>query len=75
MTRRDVAFGLAGVVLAIAGLAGCSKAGGDTAAGGNAAAGVSGSAAPLSIAVIPKGSTHEHWARVRSSEPRRRPPS
>jgi ribose transport system substrate-binding protein len=66
MTRRDVTFGLAGVVLAIAGLAACGRAGGDATAGGSAAtAGSGASATALSIAVIPKGSTHEHWARVK----------
>jgi ribose transport system substrate-binding protein len=65
MTRRDVTGGLAGVVLAIAGLTACGRAGGDATAGGNAAGAPGGPAMPLSIAVIPKGSTHEHWARVK----------
>ena len=54
MKRRDVvAVGIAGVV---AGLAGCSGGGSAPAAG---------RPAPLTIAVIPKGATHEHWARVK----------
>jgi len=52
-------------VLAIAGLAGCGNAGGKAAGGGSAGANGAGGAAPLTLAVIPKGSTHEHWARVR----------
>src|SRR4029450_10455796 len=66
MKRRRHLVGAIGVmVLAIAGQAGCGntgrKAGGEGSAGGGAPAG----ATPLTLAVIPKGSTHEHWARVR----------
>jgi ribose transport system substrate-binding protein len=56
--RRSVLGRLAAILAAVL-AAGCG--GGSTSstpAGGSAAA-------PLSIAVIPKGSTHEHWARVR----------
>jgi ribose transport system substrate-binding protein len=56
-----VAGVVAGVVAAIAGLAACGKTGSDSGASG----GTGGNAAALAIAVIPKGSTHEHWARVR----------
>jgi ribose transport system substrate-binding protein len=61
MRRRHVAGVVAGVVAAIAGLAACGKTGSDSGASG----GTGGNAAALAIAVIPKGSTHEHWARVR----------
>ena len=62
MERRRVVGAIAGIVGAIAGLAGC---------GGNPGTGVAGNGgtaatpAGLTLAVIPKGSTHEHWARVR----------
>ncbi len=61
MRRRHVFGVVAGVVAAIAGLAGCGRTGSDGGAGG----GAGGNASALAIAVIPKGSTHEHWARVR----------
>jgi len=64
MERRQVVGAIAGIVGAIAGLAGC---GGNTGTGGTAGGGATGGATPaaLTLAVIPKGSTHEHWARVR----------
>jgi ribose transport system substrate-binding protein len=53
MKRREaVVAGIAGVVGA---LAGCGGGGGPE----------PGRPAPLTIAVIPKGATHEHWARVK----------
>jgi ribose transport system substrate-binding protein len=65
--RRRIGGAIAGILGAIVALAGCGgNAGGGAAAGGapgTAAAGRTGT--PLAIAVIPKGSTHEHWARVR----------
>jgi ribose transport system substrate-binding protein len=57
--RRSVPARLAAVLVTFL-AAGCGSGSGSppaTPAGGGAA--------PLSIAVIPKGSTHEHWARVR----------
>jgi ribose transport system substrate-binding protein len=64
--RGQLAGAIGAIVLAIAGVAGCGssggKAGGEGAAGGS---GATGGATPLTLAVIPKGSTHEHWARVR----------
>ena len=39
-----------------------ARPGGEGSAGGS---GATGGATPLTLAVIPKGSTHEHWARVR----------
>ena len=60
MERRHVVGAIGTIVLAIAGLAGCGNAGGKAGGGGAA-----GGATPLTLAVIPKGSTHEHWARVR----------
>jgi ribose transport system substrate-binding protein len=66
MERRRVVGAIAGIVGGIVGLAGC---GGSTGTGGAASGGATGTstAAPaaLTLAVIPKGSTHEHWARVR----------
>jgi ribose transport system substrate-binding protein len=62
MERRRVVGALAVIVGAIAGLAGC---GGSTGSGGAPGGGAAGTAAALTLAVIPKGSTHEHWARVR----------
>ena len=53
MKRRDaVVVGIAGVVAALAGCGGGSGS-------------EPGRPVPLTIAVIPKGATHEHWARVR----------
>jgi len=72
MRRSDVrsrvtAFAVTmGIAIGLAGTAACR--GGGSAAGTGAAAGSaggSGATAPLTIAVIPKGSTHEHWQRVR----------
>jgi ribose transport system substrate-binding protein len=72
MQRRQVAGALAGMVMALAGIAGCGGTGGNSGAGNatGGAAGASGGATPaapktLTLAVVPKGSTHEHWARVR----------
>jgi ribose transport system substrate-binding protein len=62
MERRRVVGTIAGIVGAIAGLAGC---GGNTGTGGASTGGAAGTPAALTLAVIPKGSTHEHWARVR----------
>jgi ribose transport system substrate-binding protein len=68
--RRHLVGALGAIVLAIAGLAGCGTTGGTTGgegsgAGSGAAGGAAGGATALTLAVIPKGSTHEHWARVR----------
>src|SRR5918995_1295123 len=52
MKRRHVVFTLAGALL---GVAACRGGAGPA----------PGRPAPLTIAVIPKGATHEHWARVR----------
>ncbi|MEO5820554.1 MAG: substrate-binding domain-containing protein, partial [Vicinamibacteraceae bacterium] len=64
MSRFAALVGMVGLV----GLAGCGGTGSNGAPGSGTGAG-SGpgtpAATPLSIAVIPKGSTHEHWARVR----------
>ena len=67
MKRREHLAGAIGaIVLAIAGLAGCGSPGGTAGGEGSAgASGATGGATPLTLAVIPKGSTHEHWARVR----------
>jgi ribose transport system substrate-binding protein len=72
MQRRQAVGAMAGMVVAFVGIAGCGGTGSDGAAGGasGSTAGASGGAAPagqraLTLAVIPKGSTHEHWARVR----------
>jgi ribose transport system substrate-binding protein len=72
MQRRQVAGALAGMVVVLAGIAGCGGTGGNSGAGNatGGAAGASGGATPaapktLTLAVVPKGSTHEHWARVR----------
>src|SRR4029453_6467088 len=62
MERRRVVGAIAGIVGAIAGLAGC---GGHAGTSGPASSGAPGTPAALTLAVIPKGSTHEHWARVR----------
>jgi ribose transport system substrate-binding protein len=62
MQRRQAAGAIAGMIMALLGMAACGGSSGNGAPGGGAAG--SGPAA-LSIAVIPKGSTHEHWARVR----------
>jgi ribose transport system substrate-binding protein len=53
---------VAGMLFGVAGLTGCGGSSGGTATGGGAAGG---SPKAFAIAVIPKGSTHEHWARVR----------
>ncbi len=62
-------LGAVGAIVLAAGLAGCGKsggaAGGEGSAAGSGAAGGAGGATTLTLAVIPKGSTHEHWARVR----------
>jgi ribose transport system substrate-binding protein len=67
--RRHLAGAIGAIVAALAGLAGCGRTGGTPAAeGSGGAAGASGTpaaSAALTLAVIPKGSTHEHWARVR----------
>jgi ribose transport system substrate-binding protein len=55
--RFAVVAGIAGIVGTVGAAAGCR--------GNGAAADPPGSAAPLSIAVIPKGATHEHWTRVK----------
>ena len=66
MRRQGHLIGAMGaIVLAIAGLAGCGNAGGKAAGGGSSGANGASGGAPLTLAVIPKGSTHEHWARVR----------
>ena len=62
MERRRVVGAIAGIVGAIAGLAGC---GGNTGTGVAGNGGTAATPAGLTLAVIPKGSTHEHWARVR----------
>jgi ribose transport system substrate-binding protein len=64
--RRHLIGALGAIVLATAGLTGCGGAGGKAGGEGSAAgSGAAGGATPLTLAVIPKGSTHEHWARVR----------
>ena len=66
MRRQGHLIGaMCAIVLAIAGLAGCGNAGGKAAGGGSAGANGASGGAPLTLAVIPKGSTHEHWQRVR----------
>ena len=74
MQRRQVAGAIARLIvaLALAGIAGCGGTGTGTGAGGGAGAGGTGAGgsrtagqSTLTLAVIPKGSTHEHWARVR----------
>jgi ribose transport system substrate-binding protein len=55
--RFVVLAGIVGLVGIIGAAAGCR--------GNGAAADRPGAAAPLSIAVIPKGATHEHWIRVK----------
>jgi ribose transport system substrate-binding protein len=61
--RRSVVGRLAAVLVAAL-TAACGGAGSGT--GSGSAPGAAGNTATtLSIAVIPKGSTHEHWARVR----------
>jgi len=62
MQRRQAGGAIAGMVMALLGMAACGSSGGKGAAGSGAAGAGTGT---LSIAVIPKGSTHEHWARVR----------
>jgi ribose transport system substrate-binding protein len=62
MERRRVVGAIAGIVGAMAGLAGCGR---NTGSGGAASGAATGTTAALTLAVIPKGSTHEHWARVR----------
>lgn len=54
-----VAIAAAALGAAAIGAAACGGSGGST-----GSAGTTGGKAPLTIAVIPKGSTHEHWARV-----------
>lgn len=67
MQRRQAAGAMAGIIVALAGIAGCGGGAPGGAPGG--ATGTPTGAAPagqtLTLAVIPKGSTHEHWARVR----------
>jgi ribose transport system substrate-binding protein len=68
MQRRQAVGAIAGMVTVLVGIAGCGGSGGPGEATGGAA-GTSGGTAPagrrtLTLAVIPKGSTHEHWARV-----------
>jgi ribose transport system substrate-binding protein len=61
--RRAAVAGLAVIGIALAGATGCRGTGSGA---GPAAGGTAGAAAPpLTIAVIPKGSTHEHWQRVK----------
>jgi ribose transport system substrate-binding protein len=74
MQRRDVTGRFAaiavtaGIGIALLGSAACRGSGAGAGAGSGAGAGAAGgtaAAAPLTIAVIPKGSTHEHWQRVK----------
>jgi ribose transport system substrate-binding protein len=70
MQRKQAAGAIAGLIVALVGMAGCGGTG-DGTGGGAGAGGGAGNGAPtagrptLTLAVIPKGSTHEHWARVR----------
>src|SRR5262245_30542817 len=57
MTVRNAGLAIAGIAAAAIGVAACGGSGGANGTTG-------GGKAPLTIAVIPKGSTHEHWARV-----------
>jgi len=60
MRFKEVLLG----AIAVAALAGCSSGGGDAQASGGASGGTAptgGSEKKLTIAVIPKGSTHEFW--------------
>jgi ribose transport system substrate-binding protein len=67
MQRRRAAGVLAGAILAAMASAACgSGSAGDGGSGAASSAGAGGASAPAqTLAVIPKGSTHEHWARVR----------
>jgi ribose transport system substrate-binding protein len=65
MQRRRVAGATAGLIVALAGLAGCGRTGGPEGGAGAGAGGTTTGPQSLTLAVIPKGSTHEHWARVR----------
>ncbi len=69
MRSRQAAGATAGLILALASVAGCGSgspdAGGAGAGGTGAGGGPAGGPPALTLAVIPKGSTHEHWARVR----------
>ncbi len=69
MRSRQAAGATAGLILALASVAGCGSgspdAGGAGAGGTGAGGGPARGPSALTLAVIPKGSTHEHWARVR----------
>ena len=58
MTVRKAGLTVVGIAAAAIAAAACG-------AGGGTGGSTGGGKAPLTIAVIPKGSTHEHWARVR----------
>lgn len=62
MTVRTAGLTVVGIAAAAIAAAACGAGGGT---GGSTGAATGGGKAPLTIAVIPKGSTHEHWARVR----------
>ena len=62
MTVRRIGLTVVGIAAAAIAVVACGAGGGTGDSTGGATGGVK---APLTIAVIPKGSTHEHWARVR----------
>jgi ribose transport system substrate-binding protein len=59
MTVRRAGVAIVAIAAAAIGAAACGGSGGST-----GSSGTTGGKAALTIAVIPKGSTHEHWARV-----------
>ena len=77
MTRSRHLIGAMGaIVLAIGGLPGCGSTGGPAGGEGSAGgSGATGGATPpaLALAVIPKGSTDQHWAASASARRRPRP--